>query len=446
MSPRSGLLALLVVLSVSPCARAQDLDDKIEQRFRQMEQKYQAELKKRDEQIARLETQVKGTLVPPAVTRADVDKVTADLMKDLDSREPVTGTKRTPISFNPDIAVIADFMGTWSNNRSNDAYNRFDVREVELDIRAAVDPRADAVTVLAFARDVENPVFPGGEPLEGPETSVEVEEAYLFLHDFGVPNLTAKLGRFHVRFGRQNMLHLHDLPTSDPPLVNQAFLAPESLVDSGISLSYVLPSSMTWGQYIEAIVEVISGEGGGSESSSLPGDLTVDSPAINVHLLWNSDIASDWNLEVGGSWLWGKRSSDNDTDLNLFGLDATLVHRDPTGRFNNQLFQAELIYGDLDRIDDDGTSHAWGGYLLAQQQINRDWYAGVRLDWTQNPGDSNQEAWAVSPYVSWYWSEFLRFRLMYQHKDGDVTDENVLYFQATWVYGTHPPHPYWSMK
>lgn len=420
--------------------------DQFERRLNEIEQRHQAELKERDEKIAALERQIKER---PAggPTPAEVDKTKQDLFRDLESREPITQTKRTPVSFNPDIAVVTDFLGTWSTNRANDALNRFDIREAELDLRAAVHPRADGVLILAFERDVENPVFPdAGEPAEGPESSVNVEEAYLFLHDLGVPNLTAKVGRFHLRFGRQNILHLHDLPTSDPPLVSQAFLAPESLVDSGLSLSYVIPPKFTFGQYVEAVVEVITGEGGGSESAALPGDLTVDSPAINTHLLWNTDVGAGWNFELGGSWLWAKRSAENERDVNLFGLDATLVHRDPRGGFNNLLLQGELMYGDLSKLEDPGKTYAWGAYALGQQQLNRDWYTGVRLDYTENPDDPGQHAWAVTPYVSWYWSEFLRFRVMYQHKDGDVPAEDTLYFQATWVFGAHPPHPYWSVR
>lgn len=51
-----------------------------------------------------------------------------------------------------------------------------------------------------------------------------------------------------------------------------------------------------------------------------------------------------------------------------------------------------------------------------------------------------------SPYVSWYWSEFLRLRAEYQHRGGDVDSANVLYFQATYIFGVHPPHPYWAMR
>src|SRR5205814_4895099 len=155
--------------------------------------------------------------------------------------------------------------------------------------RAAVDPRADGVAILSVHRDVDNPAFPGPHTYDeqsGPDTGVDIEEAYLFLHDFGIPNLTAKLGRFHVRFGRQNILHLHDLPTTDPPLVNQAFLAPEALTDSGLSLSYVIPPKLIGGQYVDIFSEIVAGEGVGAESPTLRVDVSVDSPAFNTHVLW----------------------------------------------------------------------------------------------------------------------------------------------------------------
>jgi len=440
-------------LGGSAIAQSKSGDDTVtraefERRLDELEQKYKNDIAARDKAIADLQKQLTGKVTPEKLEwfeeqKSKLKQEVLDAVR-LPSNSGGDGSSfdRTPVGFNPDIAVIGDFLGTWSNQRRNDAYNRLDVREVELDLRAAVDPRADAVVILAFARDVENSVFPEGGQLSGPDTSVDVEEAYLFLHDFGVPNLTAKVGRFHLRFGRQNLLHLHALPTSDPPFVNQAFLAPEALSGSGVSFSYLIPNP--WDQYLEANVEIIAGKGAGSESPTLRGDLAVDSPAINTHLLWNTDLGN-WNLELGGSWLWGHTDPDNSLDLNLFGGDITLLRTDPSGGFNNQLLQAEAMYALLDQADG-STNEAWGAYLLAQQQLNKDWYAGVRFDWTEDPNDPHQEVWGVSPYLSWYWSEFLRFRVEYQHRGGDEPDADVIMFQMTWIYGAHPPHPAWSMR
>jgi hypothetical protein len=177
----------------------------------------------------------------------------------------------------------------------------------------------------------------------------------------------------------------------------------------------------------------------------LNNDAFINSPAVNTHLLWNHDIARDWNLEVGGSYLFGHHNDDDHQWVNLTGADVTLIHTDPTGRFNNQLIQAEAIYGNVD-AGRDNPQHSFGAYLLAQEQLNRDWYVGARFDWTKDATNEHSEVWGISPYITWYWSEFLRFRVEYQHKAGDTPKEDTVYFQVTWIFGAHPPHPYWAMK
>jgi hypothetical protein len=469
MPPRAALAATALALPALVAAQApaqqptpatqpasDERLDRLERRLNQLEQHHRQELQARDQEIARLKAQLDAqpaTAAPPPTSAAqdEIERTKQAILQDLEQRQsplaPATGAATDPrpaSSFNPDLAVVADFIGNYSPDRRNDAYNRLDVREVELDLRAAVHPRADGVLVLAFERDVENPLFPepGATREGGPDTTANVEEAYLFIHDVGVPNLTAKLGRFHVRFGRQNVLHLHDLPTTDPPFVNQAFLAPEALGDAGVSLSYVVPPERVGGQYVEVVGEILAGEVGSSESPTLRGDLSVDSPAFNTHVLWNTDVTSSVNLELGGSWLTGHADADNAHDVNLFGIDATLLRRDPTGGFRNTLLQAEAMYAVVDA--DSGTNQAFGFYVLGQQQLNRDWFAGLRVDWTQDPNDDAREAWGVTPYVSWYWTEFLRFRLSYQHRDGDRPAEDAVWIQVTWLFGAHPPHPYWA--
>jgi len=438
----------------------EDRLSRLERRFDEMEQKHAEEMKAKDDEIARLKTQLRQTgaseatkpspgatvWMPTTAQQDEIEKTKQDVLKDIEAREVTEATIRVPANFNPDLAVIGDFVGNVSNDNANPARNRFDLRTLELELRAPVDPRADAVAVIPFSRDIDDPLFFDPAHANGSvDNNVEVEEGYLFLHDFGVPNLTTKLGRFHLRFGRQNVLHSHDWPTVDNNFVSQSFLGSESLNDSGASFSYVIPPDVIGGQYVEAIAEVITGEGNGSDGPVLNNTAFVDSPAVNTHLLWNHDFGKEWNLELGGSWLTGKHNDDNEQDVNLFGSDITLIHTDPTGGFFNQLFQAETIYGlvDASRVDHE---HSFGAYLLAQQQLNRDWYAGVRLDWTKDALNEHREVWGVSPYITWYWSEFLRFRMEYQHKGGHTPKEDTLWLQATWVFGAHPPHPYWSMK
>src|SRR5206468_1420776 len=200
-----------------------------------------------------------------------------------------------------------------------------------------------------------------------------------------------------------NLLHSHDWPTVDNNFTTQSFLGTEAITDNGLSLSYVIPPERIGNQYVELIAEIISGEGN-EEQPVVNNDAFIDSPALNTHILWNHDLARDWNIELGASWLTSKHNDDNRQNANLFGGDMTLIHVDPTGGFFNQLVQAEVIYGDVD-TSRTTSENAWGGWLLVQQQLNRDWYAGVRFDWTENALDKDQQVWGISPYVSWYWSE-----------------------------------------
>jgi hypothetical protein len=356
MLTRLGLWAMLVpllLLIVSP-ATAQtsrptdDRLDRLERRLDEMDRQHRAELKTRDEEIARLKAaldkrpptaaaptpprddiqrktqdvlgEIEGT-TPRAPASVTTDKAVRDVQRDAEARSRLPLISRNPVSFNPDLAIISDFTGNYSTDRENPARNRFDVREVELDLRAAVDPRADAVAIIPFSRDVADPLFfrKRSDASGSVNTSIDIEEAYLFLHDFGVPNLTAKLGRFHLRFGRWDILHKHDWATTDNTFVNQSFLGSESLVDQGLSLSYVIPPRLIGGQYVEVIAEVISGEGS-SGNPVLNNDAFVHSPALNTHVLWNHDFG-DWNLELGGSWLAGHHNADNHQSFNLFGTD-----------------------------------------------------------------------------------------------------------------------------
>ena len=37
--------------------------------------------------------------------------------------------------------------------------------------------------------------------------------------------------------------------------------------------------------------------------------------------------------------------------------------------------------------------------------------------------------------MSWYWSEFLRFRASYEHRGGDRPSEDAFWLQVTWIFG-----------
>ncbi len=78
---------------------------------------------------------------------------------------------------NPAITVFVDAGGSLSTDDDNKARNRFTLREAELDLRAAVSPRADGVLVIAMGEEIEDPFGDVDVDFE-----FELEEGYLDVH------------------------------------------------------------------------------------------------------------------------------------------------------------------------------------------------------------------------------------------------------------------------
>ena len=96
-------------------------------------------------------------------------------------------------------------------------------------------------------------------------------------------------------------------------------------------------------------------------------------------------------------------------------------------------------------------NNSLGMYAFAQYQFDLSWYGGVRYDYTEFPNSDlrgpDDEDWAISPYISWYITEYLRLRFEYQHLERDISgsddEEEIFFLQLTAAFGSHPPHPYW---
>jgi hypothetical protein len=374
------------------------------------------------------------------------------------AREPAAGAGLFDLSaasatadnaYNPQITVFIDTGVSVSNEGRNKALNRFNLREVELDLRAAISPQADGVLILAIPEEIESQRGGGVEISH----SLELEEGYLDFHT--MPHDTAmRIGKFRASFGRNNLLHTHDLPQVTRPAALQAFFGPEGLSSTGASLSRLVPNP--WDQYIELMAEVVNADGG--EEAPILGGPNADNPAVVAHLRFFRDVGPTGTIELGGSYLYAHTSERGDFDANVFGLDAAYTWTDPDpGKFRSFLLQGEVYYArnDVDRgWWDSERNGSLGAYAFAQYQLDREWYVGLRGDYTQFPNSetrgSNDWDAAGSPYVTWYLTEFLRVRLEYQHRLrkilGNRDREDALFLQLTGVFGSHPPHPYWVRR
>jgi hypothetical protein len=343
---------------------------------------------------------------------------------------------------NPEITAFFDAGGSVATMGDNPAHDRFNLREVELDFRAAVTPRADGALVLALEEEIHR---------EDGEIELHhhfgIEEAFLDYHTL-TEDLGLKLGKFRNAFGRNNLLHTHDLPQISRPLAVQAFLGHHGLATLGASLSWIVPNP--WGRYLELTTDLVNADGG--EESPILGGPSADNPAVIGHLKLFEDIGETGSLELGASYLWGRTAAGSGSTGLLLGLDATYFWRDPERPDSRSLLaQAEFFWSDTDFYD--GISpvvdhRRMGGYAFLQYQPAQYWYTGLRFDYTEFPDRAEDDYdWGISPYVSWYLSEALRLRLEYQHHSvefgGDRENEAALMLGVTFFIGAHPPHPYW---
>jgi hypothetical protein len=113
------------------------------------------------------------------------------------SSGPVTALGQGNL-YNPEISVFGDLGGSLSTDSEDKRFNRFNLREFELDFRAAVTPWVDGVLVLAVGEEIEQE---DGEAEI--HTHFGIEEGFLNFHTLPY-DLALKAGRFRSAFGRNN--------------------------------------------------------------------------------------------------------------------------------------------------------------------------------------------------------------------------------------------------
>jgi hypothetical protein len=408
-----------------------------ERRLHELEEAHRREIRRLEEEIRQIRDERLGERAEGSLEE-DVERFLQRSEPPDAAAEPRTFVQRLN-ELNPRITVFGDFVARLDDRRvGEDLFpeegaaveegenlgDRFSLRETELDLRADVDPFAKGVLIATLAEE------------EPGEFVAEVEEGYVLFT--ALPkNLQAKVGRFRSAFGRNNLLHTHDLPQTSRPLPIRGFLGPEGDVVNGASLSYLVPNPFD--APLEITAQVFNGENeailAGGESRH---------PAILGHVRWFQDLTENQFFEVGASDLIGYADARKDDVSNLAGIDLLYKWRPRAlGEYRSLVADAEAFWLHRQRPEQDSID-ALGAFAYVQYQPSKNWYFGVRADFAESPVSEFDRAWGASAYVSWYTTEFLRFRLTYEHLERNFDDElDTLMLQVTWVFGSHPAEPYW---
>ncbi|HXG69169.1 MAG TPA: hypothetical protein VNJ04_00990 [Gemmatimonadaceae bacterium] len=357
----------------------------------------------------------------------------------------------------PDISAIGDIVADFSPDGSTiEGGRRFEIREVELALSSAVDPyfRAD--------------FFLGISDAEG----IAIEEAYATAT--ALPwGTQARIGRFHMPFGKQNTTHRPELHTVEYPHVIQRFLGPEGLKGTGLWGSKIFAP---FGFYQEVVATVVDHLGEPEEELTTvePANKRLSGLGYSARLRNYWDVSEASNVELSLSAATSARAQpilcnglpqcaglEGTPGINarqsLVGADFTYRWKPlERGLYKSFIVQAEYIRqlnqkrprisGVLGPLVEylGPTRDAGGGYVFSRYQLTRRSYVSGRFDWVDNEATDSGRTTAFSGYLQFFPSEFSKMTAMYERYKPGLGESaiNRILLQMTFAVGPHRPHPF----
>ena len=335
---------------------------------------------------------------------------------------PVYGGTGGEKVFNPDIAVIGDFLGAIGSKKVNPD-PALQMHESEASFQAIIDPYARADFFLSFGQE-----------------GVELEEGYITFP--ALPGgLLMRVGKMRAAFGKVNTLHNHVLPWTDRPIMTNNLVAgEEGINDAGISVARLIPNKWV---FLEATAQAYRGDSNDVFHSSKRGEL-----AYVGHFRGYQDITESTNVDLGVSYARGHNPAGlADFDLGrfrttLWGADATIRWR-PLKRSIYRSFVGRSEYVWSGRAQPNGVQHARGYYIAGDYQFARRWFAGLRYDHSGRAADASLVDKGQSAVLTYWPSEFSQLRAQYRRTQyADAPIANELLFQFQFSIGAHGAHPF----
>ena len=327
---------------------------------------------------------------------------------------------------------VADFTSKAQERRGDGTFagreNRFFPREVSLGFFGRVDPYASAVVKLSAGQEA-----PSGGSSES-DFTVKLDEANVTV--LAIPHVTPRFGVMRPSFGTLNVVHQDDLPQVDRPDVLRRFFGEEQIDgEAGLDVMTVLPLPF----YQEVSLGVFNGD-----NETAFGLGRIRDPLIVARLRSFFELDEWGGLQVDLSAATGPTADDHRNTV--AGLGLKYKWAPSVGyAFPVVTLAGELIFGTRTVLDADGVTERrldrFGYYVYGQVDLSPRWAMGLRWDWTEQPTGARSREWAVSPYLQFKPSEFLRFRVQYKHT-GDVAgssrDADEVFLQGSFILGAHP--------
>jgi len=303
------------------------------------------------------------------------------------------------------------------------------------------------------------------------EEGIDLEEAYLTRFSI-FKNANLDLGKFRQQFGVVNRWHEDALDQVQYPLALRNILGDEGLAQTGASLDWTLPQ---WGKAYQGLTFQVTGT---DNDHLFPGN-TRGNPNLLLHYKNYRDLSRDSYLEFGLSSLFGwndewnvmragtLQTAHQTLGTRVFGIDMSYLW-EPADQalYKNFEWRSEVYVLDRDIIAPDNSGrdnlNGWGAYSYIQSKVARNLDVGVRVDYYKPDSKAyaeniagaslkplayasgNPHRWQICPYLTWWQSEFVKFRWEYDYAWGRGMEnpEHVLWFQAIFAAGPHKHERY----
>ena len=401
------------------------------------------------ETIGKLEKEIQALREEQQISIAELEESQSKSIAQLSEEMQKTREQIAPIAFTPRVTMFGNLLGRVDDRavispEGDRVDDTFTLRAGEFELRAAIDPFADGFLTIPF--EAETPTG----PLEG-----DVEEGFVELKKlpfFEQPpwGLKLKMGKYRPDIGKNNRIHLHDLMWTTRPLPVSKFLGTEGLGESaeggfqvaGINSEFFLPVG---GQNTSVRMVVGYGSTGNLAATADFGRR----PVFYLHPSFFQTVSENHNIELAASYLRG--SSDEgevERSTDLYGVDFSYNWQPARkGLWRSFISGGEFFFARQKEAQSERTP--FGYFLFGQYQLNRSLYAGGRFDYSEELSDSDIATKVLAGYLSYYTSEFLRFRLGYEYRLSDILEDDhrsSVFFEVNFVFGAHPPEPYWVRR
>ncbi len=328
------------------------------------------------------------------------------------------GRTRTLNQLNPEISVTGDVR--LRANRPGPQAENVDLREFEFAFQSPLDPFSTAKVYVTFD-----------------EGELDIEEAYAYWS--GLPgHLRLDFGRFRQQFGELNRWHLHALPETEYPLVLSHYVGEEGLVGDGVGLYWIVPTSRPavgthelWAQLTLGNNEVLFH--GGDRLSFLG----------HLNSFWQ--LSPSTFFQLGWTAVYGEHP-DSALKSRVFGTDFRVTWTPPERAQYRSFTVRGEGYAARREVAGVGDTR-WGGYIGARYQLTRRLFVGARYDYVELLEGPSDHEWALSPYLVWWQSEWVRLRAEWRRHSvplaGGLRDSSDgLVLQAVWSMGPHKHETY----